>query len=99
MTLYSTADGAETNSKRNVDYLKAIREGRTFNVRTGFRVWDDKSERDTDASGDAEAFTMTFTDFGIDDAFLVDHSSEDAACPGLAASAAIATALVSLLMF
>ena len=53
MTLYSTADGEARDSVRNVDYLKAIREGRQFNVLTGFRVWEDKSEKDTDASGDA----------------------------------------------
>ena len=57
--LYSTMNGAEDTEegeRRNIDYLRAIREGRSFNVLTGFRVWPSKSSKDTDASGDAPAF-------------------------------------------
>ena len=56
--------------------MKSIREGREFKVQSGFRVWEDKSEKDTDASGDAAEFTIKFTDFGIDDTFLIDPSPQ-----------------------
>ena len=74
MTLYSTTDGEADNLARNIDYLKAIREGREFNVQSGFRVWESKSAKDTDFSGDADEFKIKFTDFGIDDSFLIDNS-------------------------
>ena len=74
MTLYSTTDGEADNLTRNIDYLKSIREGREFNVQSGFRVWESKSAKDTDASGDATEFKIKFTDFGIDDSFLIDNS-------------------------
>ena len=76
VTLYSTTDGVDDNLARNIDYLKSIREGREFKVQSGFRVWEDKSEKDTDASGDAAEFTIKFTDFGIDDTFLIDPSPQ-----------------------
>ena len=82
--------------------MKAIREGKKFNVLTGFRVWASKTERDTDASGDASSFTISFTDFGIPDDFLIDKSSKTNSSTESGAAAltsAVAAALVTFLLF
>ena len=100
--LYSTVNGGTIDSDLNTDYLRAIREGRSFNVLTGFRVWPNKASKDTDAGGDAPIFSLAFKDFGIVGELPEDRvsstSTSTSADSGAHALAAAATSFAAFLL-
>jgi len=96
--------GEDTPESEQINELYwQLKNAGAFTISSGFRIWENPSDTETWAVGDAESVSWSANDWGLEDPNAVvivpDEIDEETGDSGATALAALATALTAFLLF